>query len=742
MQLTSHPESPPPAVKVPAPLADAPVKEISSEDLAVLGTRYMQLFEQYRSDRRIAEIRWLRNQRQYLGVYDPEIEQEMNVNRSKAYPRITRVKCITVLSHLMNLMFPGNERNWELTPAPDPDITKEDVVEAIKAAQAKDQAANVPPAPMTLQYAMDAIHQLMCDRAEKLSVVIDDQMQELGGGQDYDYIALNREVIQSGVQYGMGVLRGPYAVQSKSVVWSMEDQEEGGQLPEPKSVTVYKPVFEFIPVWDFYPDLAAKTFASMDGYFLRKVMSKSQIRALSKRKDFMCDQITKYLTNYPKGNYIPLEFEQELRVMGVRTNVNEMKQDSQKYQVLVWCGKIDGQMLRDVGADVDDDKLTEELDAEVWLIDGNVIKCALDPWKKLGVDVKTIHPFLYDKDDTSPVGFGLPNAIRDSQMMVAAATRMLLDNASVTCGPNVELNTDLLRADQDLSSIRSYRIWYREGTGAEAQFPAVRNVQIDSHMADLMKVIELGMKFADTETFVGPANGGDPSQAPSEPMRTAAGASMLRSNAALPFKDMVRAFDSFTQSVITSMVCFNRVFNPTKVHEGDYNVIARGATSLIAKEMKGMQADQLVATLTPEEKVYVDSKKLLNYRLRSRDMDDVMVSDSEAARRQAQMDQKQQQQDSQQEELFQANLRKLLSDGYKNIAAGQKNVSAADAQTVTSFMDLLERGMTINGTAGQDPNAAGGPPQAGDSGAGGQAPGGQGQQPGGGGAPQIAGPQV
>lgn len=740
MQVTSQPEIAPPAVKVPGPLANAPVKEISSEDLATLGTRYMQLFEQYRSDRRIAEIRWLRNQRQYLGVYDPEIEAEMNVNRSKAYPRITRVKCITVLSHLMNLMFPGNERNWELTPAPDPDITKEDVVEAIKAAQAKDAAAKVPQTPMTLQYAMDAIHQLMCDRAEKLSVVIDDQMQELGGGQDYDYVALNREVIQSGIQYGMGVLRGPYAVKSKSVVWSMEDQEDAdGQFPTPKTITVYKPVYEFVPVWDFYPDLAAKTFASMDGYFLRKVMSKSQVRALSKRTDFMCEQITKYLTNYPVGNYIPLEYEQELRVMGVRTNVNEMKQNGQKYQVLVWCGKIDGQALSDIGADVPNDKLTEELDAELWLIDGNVIKCTLDPWKKLGVDVKTIHPFLYDKDDTSPIGFGLPNAIRDSQMMVAAATRMLLDNASVTCGPNVELNTDLLRADQDLTSIRSYRIWYREGTDQSAQFPAVRNVSIDSHMPDLMKIIELGMKFADTETFVGPANGGDPSEAPSEPMRTAAGASMLRSNAALPFKDMVRAFDSFTQSVITSMVCFNRVFNPAKVHEGDYNVIARGATSLIAKEMKGMQADQLVATMTPEEKVWADSKKLFSYRLRARDMDDCMVSDSEAARRQAQQDQKDQQNDTQQEQLFQANLRKLLSDGYKNIAAGQKNVSSADAQTVTSFMDLLERGMTINGTAGQDP-AAGGPPQAGDNGAGGQTPVGQGQQPGGGGVPALAGP--
>jgi hypothetical protein len=729
----------PPNVPVPGGTADAPVTVVKSEQLRMLGVRLMSLFDQYRSDRRIAELRWLRNQRQYLGIYDPEVEQLMSPNRSKAYPRITRVKCITVLSHLMNLMFPGNERNWELQPAPDPDITMDDVKEAVQAAQTKDQAAGVQPKPMTLDYAMDAIHQLMIDRAEKLSVVIDDQLQELGGGQDYDYIALNREVLQSGIQYGLGLLRGPFARKSKTVIWDMTpDPQTGQQIPTPTKVDCFRPLFEFVPVWDFFPDLAAKTFASMDGYFLRKVMSKSQLVALAKRSDFMSDVIKTYLRMYPVGNYKPLEYEQELRVMGVKANVNDMKADSQKYEVLAWYGKLDGQSLADCGGDVPEDKITDELDAEIWFVAGNVIKCALDPWKKLGHDVKTLHPFLYDKDDTSPIGFGLPNAIRDSQMMVAAATRMLLDNASVTCGPNVELNTDLLRADQDLSSISSYKIWYREGTDMAAQWPAVRNVQIDSHMKELMEVITLGLKFADTETFVGPANGGDPSQAPSEPMRTAAGASMLRGNAALPFKDMVRAFDGLTQSVVTSIVQFNRVFNPKKVHAGDYNVIARGATSLIAKEVKGMQADQLVQTMTPEEKVYVDSKKLLTYRLRSRDMDDVLVSDSEAQRRQQAQTQEQEEQENQQKELAQATLRKLLSDAYKNISAGSKNTAAADAQTVGAFLDILERGLNINGAA-QQPAAL---PPPGDSGLGGQPPEAEGQQPGGGGDDQAPPPGV
>src|SRR5579863_1243345 len=106
----------PPDVKVPG--EDSPVKEIDSEGLRNLGLKLSQLWQQYRSDRRIAELRWLRNERQYLGIYDPEVDKELQPNRSRAYPRITRVKCISVLSRLMSLMFPGDEQNWELKASP------------------------------------------------------------------------------------------------------------------------------------------------------------------------------------------------------------------------------------------------------------------------------------------------------------------------------------------------------------------------------------------------------------------------------------------------------------------------------------------------------------------------------------------------------------------------------------------------------------------------------------------------
>jgi len=736
----------PPAQSVPAN-QNAPVTHIDSESLRQLGNNLNMLFTQYRADRRLAELRWLRNQRQYLGVYDPEVEASLNSKRSRAYPRLTRVKCISVLSRLMNLMFQGNERNWELKAAPWPDMTDKEVKQAIQEAMDADQKAGVTPdGPPDLEYMMSAINVFAQKRAEKLSCLIDDQLQELGGDQTEDYVALNRKALQSGILYGLGVLRGPFVRECKGIKWNTK-----GPIPKPSSATVYKPVFEWTNIWDFYPDMSAKRFTVMDGYFMRHVMSRSQILALKEKPKFFADQIDQYLSRHVVGNYRPDWYESELRAMGVRANVNDQKVETSKYEIIVWHGKTNGLTLQLAGCEVAPDKVQLEIDSEIWMIDGNIIKADLNPWVEMGVEMSLLHTFLFDEDDTSPIGFGLPNAVRDSQMAVAAATRMLMDNASVVCGPQLEINTDLLRLDQDLESIGAYKIWYREGNGPEAQWPAVKNVQIDAHMDSLLKIIDTFMKFADMETFVGPATGGDMSQGPSEPMRTAAGASMLRSDQALPFKDMIRAFDKFTQSIITSLVWFNRKFNPDLAPDGEYDVIARGATSLMAKELRGMQADELVKSLTPGEQVYIDDKKLLKVRLRSRDMDDIMVDDSEATRRLAQQSQTQQQQQDAQNRMIEANIRKVLSDAFKGITQGQKNTAAADADTVNSVMQLLERGV-MNGLVEQPqptggpgaPGAPGAPPGAagdpsGGDGANALVPGGGPQPPGAGGLPQPGG---
>jgi hypothetical protein len=225
----------------------------------------------------------------------------------------------------------------------------------------------------------------------------------------------------------------------------------------------------------------------------------------------------------------------------------------------------------------------------------------------------------------------------------------------------------------------------------------VRRIEIDGHLTELQGLITLFMSFADTETFVGPATGGDMQNQPSEPMRTAAGASMLRGDAALPFKDIVRNFDYYKQSQILALVQFNKKFNPTLAPAGDYNVVARGATSLIAKEVRGMQLDMLSQSMTPEERDHIDDRKFIEQKFAVRDMQSLLVPEEEAERKQQVREQQQSQLTAVQQQQLEAEVRKTLAEAFKNMTQGQKNSAASDATTANTALDILEKGATPSG---------------------------------------------
>jgi uncharacterized tellurite resistance protein B-like protein len=410
----------------------------------------------------------------------------------------------------------------------------------------------------------------------------------------------------------------------------------------------------------------------------------------------MGDVIREILRNMPQGNYREKTFETELRVIGVQSNVNP--HTGNKFEIVIWDGFINRDYVQAAGIVLPNGLSDDLVEASVWTIGAEVIRCDLSPWVELepNLRVQIYHHFVFEEDDSSILGNGLPNIIRDSQMSISASTRMLLDNASVVCGPNLELNLDLLEPGQDFKSVQPYKIWLRNGTGQEAGYPAVKNVEIDSHITDLTSVVKMFMEFADAETFINPATGGDMQQGPSEPFRTAAGASMLHGLAALPFKDTVRNFDTFTMSVISSVVLFNKHFNAQPQLKGDYRPVARGSSSLIAKEVRGMAYDNMAVTLQPEERPYVKWHHLLKERMAVRDMDvdRVIVTDIEAKGIEEQQAQKAAEQAADMKELMKAEVRKLLADATKSLTQSDKNTAASEVATYNTILAGLEQGVT------------------------------------------------
>jgi hypothetical protein len=234
----------------------------------------------------------------------------------------------------------------------------------------------------------------------------------------------------------------------------------------------------------------------------------------------------------------------------------------------------------------------------------------------------------------------------------------------------------------------------REGLGQDANIPAVREIHVDSHITELAKIIELFMNFADIETALPPTAMGDVSQGGSEALRTTGGASMLMGAAALPIRDVVRNFDTFTENVVGSIYDWNMQFNPDPDIKGDYEIIARGSSSLIAKEVRGISLDQFKASLSPEESDYIDTGEMLKERAKSRDIpknifaDPAQVKQRQDARaaREAQTQQNIQAQVG-------ASIKEILSKALKNLALAHKADTSASTEVLQTIIEGIINGI-------------------------------------------------
>jgi hypothetical protein len=181
----------------------------------------------------------------------------------------------------------------------------------------------------------------------------------------------------------------------------------------------------------------------------------------------------------------------------------------------------------------------------------------------------------------------------------------------------MEINIDLLDVDQDLESVYPFKEWVRSGKNQEAQSPAIRVFNIDSHIDEYLKIIELCLQFADLETTF-------PTSALIEPQaigkETAQGASIRAGNVNITVKDIAKEFDTFTAEILEAVYTWNMEFNDREDIKGDYKVRAKGLTSLIAKEVRAAVLQNATTTIVPKYETWIKEYEFLQEVWKSLDL--------------------------------------------------------------------------------------------------------------------------
>ncbi len=604
------------------------------DKMTSLGLWLRNKFDEVAGQRTTPEERFMQDLRQYKGRYEASewAKLKENPTRCKLYCRMTRRKVQAFNSRMMDMLFPaGKDRNWSLKNTPEPDVVMTPIAQQMiqerqaqlfqeQVAQMAQQTGEPPEQvaqtlqqggyepeldPDELRLISVAVAKASCER---MCNVVHDQLLEV------KYKLTCKKVLNSGHIYGTGILKAPLAQKKMRPHWSYQNGQWISDL-QPKLF----PFIEFVPVWAWYPDPSAKCIEDLEFSFQRHVMLKSQVVDLLNRPGFDADLIAAYLREYPDGDCNIQNWETELDNESADNDSSEPR-SNRRYEVLEYWGILNDAQLRDIGMEPDP---LETVWVTVWIIGHFVVRMGAAPIE--GMD-HPFHLYYFDKDESSLWGEGVPAIMRDDQSALNGVVRAMMDNMASTVGPQYEVNTDALHPGERTRETYPGRIWYRRGDG---RYPALRAVEVSSRLQEFLTLKQNFEQQIHENTLPSYMQGGQTGGAG----RTATGLSMLMGSANLDVKDQIINFDlGITRPVIRGFYLWNMQFSDDPNIKGDYEVVARGSSSLMAKELKASNLDQLMPILAnPKFDRFIDDRRLLEEMFKVRDLTDteIILSESE-----------------------------------------------------------------------------------------------------------------
>jgi hypothetical protein len=557
-------------------IAELELKRKAARD-AMLGTlahQFLGEFNLAKAHRQMAEQRWIDDLRAYKGMYEPEIEKKLKENkRSGLFLRLTRSKIKQLSARLSDTLFPAGDKNWNIAPTPSPELDRAANAAEIAAIKVRDGGVDEE----ALKKAVEEIAKKKC---EAMSAEMDDQLKEL------DYEANARRVIFSAALYGTGLIKGPLGSPKPAMRWVMTANGWQKSYRESK-----KPYCRQIPIWYYYPDHTATDVKDCGYEFEYIPMSKGEVTLLKKDDRFMADRIEAYLGAHPNGSSVaPEPWEQDVRNLSKDENSNQPS--SNRYVVLCRWGELTGEVLAANGVPVEDEQASYE--AQAWILGDTIIRLDINPFQSGSRPFKL---FYFDKDESSIWGEGLASIMADTMRGVNTSMRAAIDNAAATAIPNMEVNTELLSSDEmDTDTFTAGRTWRRSGTGQDAQYPAVRVVEIPTRVNDFMTLMKLFMEMSDEVTNIPRYSGGSANG--NAIAKTVGGLSMLMGQANISIKELAKQWDDgITTPFIRDLYDWNMQFNDKPSIKGDFEVVARGASSLVAKEIRSNALNEFAMLL-------------------------------------------------------------------------------------------------------------------------------------------------
>jgi hypothetical protein len=573
------------------------------------------------SDRLLAALR------AFNGQYDPtKLAEIRRFGGSDVYARLTAAKCRGA-SSLLRDVYLGAERPWGLTPPSDPAIPPEvlqsieqlvttEVQSAMQGAPAVPDPNNLPGSPPVMpaipgkmpdpDQIQERIFQLMVSardaakvHAKEQTTISEEKLDEILTQVNF-YTAF-AEFLTDMPVFPFGCIKGPTIRMVMDVKWVGKQPQ---QLRKPRLW------WEHVSPFDLWWTPGVTDIE--DAQVIHRIrVTRTDLNDLIGMPGYNTTNIRAVLDNYGRQGITENWDSTDATRAVLESRENPVYNMSNLITTLEFHGNVQGRMLLEYGfspAEIPDP--LRDYAIQAWLIGSYLIKVQLSP------SPRRRHPFFltsFEKVPSTPVGNGIPDIISDLQEVANASLRSVVNNMSISSGPQVVINEDRLAGDNNSDELYPWKRWRTTNPAvAGSTEAAITFFQPQSNAQEHLAVFNAFYGLADDMSAIpkylsGNSPGGGAG-------RTASGLAMLMGNASKILQTVCANIDRDVMTpLLRSLLDLVLMSDTSGLLTGEEEVMPKGVVVAVQREtLRQRQLEFLQLTGNPIDMAIIGPKGRAN----------------------------------------------------------------------------------------------------------------------------------
>ncbi len=508
--------------------------------------------------------------------------------RSTAFVRMTARYVEAGSARVSEIILPVGDKAFSFGPSPVPELIAqagdkapllENGRQVYRPLMDGEQAQAEPvngQVPATRGDYAKAMMQMAQEYAEKAETRVFDWLVEC------NYPAEARKVIFDSARIGVGILKGPFpdSKQSKALLKGAG----GNKIVLSRKV---KPVARRIDPWNFFPDGACgEDIHSGEYVFERDYLTERRLKELKKQKGADGSPI-----------YLPDQIDLVVKEGPNKCNTEGAnpahKPNDKHYEIWYMTGTVKRSEMRAANAlGLEDGDDEEDINAVVTLVNDTVIRVNLNPLDSGNFPYR-VKPWTRRSGHWAGVGVG--EQLSMPQRMVNAATRALLNNAGISSGAQIVVDTMKIVPADTKWVITPNKVWITaNGATVDDVTKAFAAVQFPNQTDALMAIIQYAFKLGEEATNIPLITQG---QADNTTPDTFGAVELQDNNANTFLRSQGYSYDDcITEPLINDFYEY-LLLDPSVPDDekGDFEINARGSIAMVEKAIQERFLNNLLA---------------------------------------------------------------------------------------------------------------------------------------------------